>query len=1035
MAANKTFSKDFPIDESIFTSAQVALGASTDANATEAILSNSRFPEGDIQVGHISLAADTGRVSLKPSVLPDGTSLSFDIASSTQSGLGVYTKFSDALSALNLTDPPALKVPDVSDRRYLLMDFGYSASFSGSGSNPVGVLGSATFGIDAKRESLYALVHGFNTNKGAHEVLAESIGNWMLPRQVAYVGSDLNISAETWLLVEVDGSLAIKLASSLGWNFNYAKDLTLLGVSHNLSTKIDASLSANFGFNVSGKYILVVGREGATPIVRLRLSKQSSKGLNFGFNLNVGIQGSDPQLPANFDGFIQSVFGVQGLQVLADLQQWTDPSNDLGQKIAGLADQTALDLLKNTTGIDPATEFDAAKQVVAGALDQWAALPDKLSSMLWKYIGETRSPGAAADFKRFLQDLASPSTGAKAVAAVLEKATFGDTAQGQFLESVADQGLLALADNLGPVTTAASRALNILNGGVIAKLQKFVEQKLDLNQIRKAVSDADFNKIDQWLKDRLGNFLDKSLDLDDLKEIQKAIQTLDAKAGDYYKTAVQALTKKYSADFAATYQKTTTDDALIDVNFDLSKPAAADMFAKVVERSDLDELFVKDVPGVTLNRATLSHDINRKGEVDFNMPLFDFGRTNVNDAMVTLTAEEQGGRVLLYQIHAKDTVTVANRAESQLSVLASLRIHPGQAPQLEAGGSISYEMRQVKAKMRPIDLEARTTAFIHEYLVGLFGGGDASIRSFYADLDHALTVATNSQSNFLGDVALSMQLSTPASVLGGWFQPRSASQLMADKMSLSRALQTAWKSLLPALYFQDLSRYQPSPSVAALLIWSAMPVATSIDLSGGTLTFQTDKDVFWNWPDVNLRRAVASNTLTVASLAAELTTIHAQLRESGSSNAAFFAPSRSGDFIRDALSVIGDDLLQSLLLTEATMVQSATDALQQIGVALSAAATAPTQAIKVLARFAAELTETFDRKVSSVYSGMSGQVVGPMLLAQASAAVGAAGVRPSAMLTLYALNPAHSFDLNTFISGSNPPKEDVALTQTLVSLS
>ena len=570
MAADKTLSKDFPIDASIFTSAQVTLGASTDTNAAEAILSNSKFPEGDIQVGHISLAADTGRVSLKPSALPAQTSLSFDIASSAQSGLGVYSKFSDALSALNLTDPPALKVSGAAGQRYLLMDFGYSASFSGSGSNPVGMLGSATFGVDAKRESLYALVHGFNANEGAHSVLTDSIASWRLPRQVASVGSDLNIRPETWLLVEVDGSLAIKLASSLGWNFNYAKDLTLLGISHTLSTKIDASLSANFGFNVSGKYILVVGRESAGPIVRLRLSKQSSKGLNFGFNLSVGIQGSDPQLPANFDGFIQSVFGVQGLQVLADLQQWTDPSSDLGQKIAGLADQTALDLLKNTTNIDPATDFDRAKQVVAGALDQWAALPNKLSSMLWKYM-ETGNPGAATDFKKFLQDLANPSTAASAVATVLEKATFGDTPQGQFLESVADQGLLALADNLAPVTTAASRALKILNGEVIIKLQKFVEQKLDLNQIRKAVSDADFNEIDEWLKNRLGNFLDKSLDLDDLKEVQKAIQTLDAKVGDYYKTAVQALTKKYSADFAATYQKTTTDTALIDVNFDLSR--------------------------------------------------------------------------------------------------------------------------------------------------------------------------------------------------------------------------------------------------------------------------------------------------------------------------------------------------------------------------------------------------------------------------------------------------------------------------------
>lgn len=114
-------------------------------------------------------------------------------------------------------------------------------------------------------------------------------------------------------------------------------------------------------------------------------------------------------------------------------------------------------------------------------------------------------------------------------------------------------------------------------------------------------------------------------------------------------------------------------------------------------------------------------------------------------------------------------MTVQNRATSQLSVLASLKITPGQPPQLDSSESIAYEMRQVKADMRPVDLEACTTVFIHQYLEGLFSGGDASIRSFYTDLDNAITAAIHNQSNHLGDMPLSMQLSLEAAVLGGWF--------------------------------------------------------------------------------------------------------------------------------------------------------------------------------------------------------------------------------------------------------------------------
>jgi len=38
------------------------------------------------------------------------------------------------------------------------------------------------------------------------------------------------------------------------------------------------------------------------------------------------------------------------------------------------------------------------------------------------------------------------------------------------------------------------------------------------------------------------------------------------------------------------------------------------------------------------------------------------------------------------------------------------------------------------------------------------------------------------------------------------------------------------------------------------------------------------------------------------------------------------------------------------------------------------------------------------------------------------------------VLTLHALKPGHTFDLGTFVDGNMPPPEQVALTQTLVSL-
>jgi hypothetical protein len=790
-------------------------------------------------------------------------------------------------------------------------------------------------------------------------------------------------------------------------------------------------MKATLGLSVSGKYLVVVARESDAPVVRLQLWKQRSKGFDFGFNLDVGVQG-DVQLPRTYDDFVKAVFGVHGLQVVKEVRAWTDPATTLGQKIAGLADQTAIDLLKQTTGIDAAAEFEAARQKLRGALDAWAGLPAKLQAMLWGLLPGPAAGGASA-LRPFLAALKDPQTAAAELARALGQATFGETPEGRFLEAIAETGLLTLKDRLRDVSQIAGTALDVIDGGLLARLQAVIDQKLDLDQIRKVATDTDFAKVDGWLQERLATFIDRRLALDDLKDVQKAIRTLDERAADYYKAGVEALTKKYSFELAALYQSTTTDTALVDVEFDLRENAAAALFAEIAGRGALDDLLTRDTDGVTLHQAALTHGISRRGEVDINLPRFDFTGTHVNDAVAKLTVEEQGGRVLVYQVTASDKETAKSRASSQLAVVASLTARPGTATLTNLSGSIAYEMRQVKADMRPVDLEARTAAFIHDYLGELFSE-DASARTFFADLDIALSAATRNASNRLGDMAVSMQLSLPATVFAGWLEPRDAGRLRADQARVSRALQVACQTQLPALYFRDARQYVLNESTAALLVWASLPVSTSIALDGHALRFNTDADVFWDWPDASLRRAVARDGRTIARLAGRLAGIRVQLQEMGQRSAGDFDPAKANRFVEQALNPVGDQLLSSLLFSTAQLVRGAGDALARVSAATAMAGSAPGRAIEALAEFAGTVTETFNQKVQTVYSGVSGRVIGPMLLVEATAALGTSVARPDAMLALCALKPGHAFDLGSFVDGRTPPQSDIALAQTLVRL-
>src|SRR6185503_1090055 len=177
---------------------------------------------------------------------------------------------------------------------------------------------------------------------------------------------------------------------------------------------------------------------------------------------------------------------------------------------------------------------------------------------------------------------------------------------------------------------------------------------------------------------RLSDFFDKKLHFEDLKPIQDAINAVFTKAAEFYDKGLKALNNRYTFEFAATYEKTTEGQALLDVEFDLSKQPAAAALREVVVNGKLDNLLVNEIAGVTLNAATLSHEIKRRTDVQIHMPFFNSETEHINDSIANMKVEHDGGRVLAYQLDAKDKVTVKNRYMSQLSVLGALRVKDGQ---------------------------------------------------------------------------------------------------------------------------------------------------------------------------------------------------------------------------------------------------------------------------------------------------------------------------------------------------------------------
>ena len=472
--------------------------------------------------------------------------------------------------------------------------------------------------------------------------------------------------------------------------------------------------------------------------------KLTSNGMQFGLNLNVDVTGVETITPNQVDDFVKAVFGIHGAQIvnlLGQIEKWTGTKESVGELVAGLTNEKALELIKNLTGEDAATAFDAARNKLVDAIHQYQSLPSMVSSELLGLMNQLDPPATAA-LRNSLNLLRSDNAEAQqqAMTNLFNANDFTQSPAGRLLIAFADQGLLQLLDRLPEVRTVANTVLSILDGGIIAKLQKYLTDAFDLNKVFNVVQQADFNKLDAFLVGRLSVFFDKTLGFGDLNEVKNAINLVVSKRQEVYDKARKALNSSYGMEAAATWQRASTRTAVIDTVFDLADPAAGRLFQAVMQgkNDSFDELLTTALASVHLNFAVLSHELTRKSSLEVSLPLFNFQTQSVTTALANVKPEDDCGRVLLYDATGTNTVSVRNQFGSSLSVtIAAVVASTGSAssfPDLRIhsteGNTWSYRLLYTKAGMKREELEAITRPFIMQYMADQFAQG-TSLSTWY----------------------------------------------------------------------------------------------------------------------------------------------------------------------------------------------------------------------------------------------------------------------------------------------------------------
>ena len=222
-------------------------------------------------------------------------------------------------------------------------------------------------------------------------------------------------------------------------------------------------------------------------------------------------------------------------------------------------------------------------------------------------------------------------------------------------------------------------------------------------------------------------------------------------------------------------------------------------------------------------------------------------------------------------------------------------------------------------------------------------------------------------------------------------------------------------------------------------MYSAIPPLNKAAVESGHIVRLTG-GIYWNWVDADLRARIVRSSETAAALAARFRDVHDLLQALGgdlADEAPFYDVSQVGRILAEAADAGSDmgRLLDRLLFTEVTIVEGARKAGMAMGRFVNAAQPRPSKAIKALAEFGAEVTETFNKRLESVYVPNELRPLGPMILLEAARALGHQLDETSATARLDLIILADgSPALNGFVAGRMPPAGDVVRHERLVSI-
>lgn len=1012
-----------------------------------ALSSDQPFPAGTVRLGNIDMGLAGNSGDLRFGSIAGQPSVSFQGSAKGGGLLAAYAASPDLLQDLGadgfLTD--GVSFEDAGTQRYVALSWNYDINGAATGAMAFGAVANAKFGVEGSSGGRFAVIRRYGQDPPAATAVQGVIDAWRLPRQVDRAD---DLPPGTWLVAELNGGLKGSLGVQAGFDYSWLRSVQLQGLSGDIGLKIQAAAAMTLGFELAGKYALVVSRDSldaASHKIRVRVRKLAKNGWDFALNAAVGVQGSTGTfLPGSLDDFLRGIFGVHGAQVVEDLKlvrTWTNPNIPLNT----MAGAFLLDLAKQHFQQD----IDKALESVKSFLDQWNQLSHATTSQLLALAQSAKTGTTGADptaaLRAFLQTVAgtSPDQLRSLILERLQTASTAPSIEVLWLESIAADSVLSLVQNSALLQTAqmlAQASLGVLDSEPLDLLAQWLNTRFDIAKIR----NLSLDQIDQWLKDKLSKLLGIVIDELHLEDVRKAIDSILNKADSIYAAALKAAQQKYEFDLAATYQSSTERTLLFDGIFDFdANPGLSDVLKQCIN-GDLTRVLTTPIDGVVLQQAALSHGIRKQSQLALTLPFMKLKTGSLTESLAQLQVSAEGSRIAL---SSSNQVYREGEWTSRLALTANVAlgtVHQFSLDDSPTGSaSVTYSYAVAQAGLRTVGLAQRVKPLADLYLPAAFGNGRATVDDWAADLDKNADALENNGTGLIGNTLLILESSLPGTVFSGWWNAPKDKKAPVYQQ-LSKAIQTRLRTLLHFVYFLDPKHYRgQQPAACAVMLYRALPVACTIKPgTPGQPQFDTGKDVYWDWLD---RRPEGDFTLmttaqrTVAALGAQMEQAHRIVENTPeiAGDAGFYVPDELRDVFRTATTGTGSLLINALLSMEAHLISEAVNAASIIGSVRDAKKV--DDVVAALDQFGAKVVEAFNQGLTDLFDPKNNpqllRNLGLMIFAEASRVLSgsAVTVQPLSRLTVSILKSSATFPPKGFPLTPQIGDGDIVLSQPVLS--